>query len=253
MNKEVEINELIKDKELFKDWFVRTYVKNFNELPEIKSYDIKFLKEIDKEKEKEQIGKCLKDVIEIVSFSLYGENLTNKVLKKGRKFDINLVRKVSIYIMCEVLKFSKAYTGEMINKDRTTVIHHCKTIGGFLEVDKVFYMKFDRILNKLEERGYLTIKNDKAANVCVEELNYHKNYTEIVFLIAHGFSNKRIAEILCLSDRTTSTHRSEIFKITGCHTSLGLVSWAIEKGIKKNPDLLERFDKLLNENVNAHR
>ena len=159
MNKEVEINELIKDKELFKDWFVRTYVKNFNEVPEIKNYDIKFLKEIEKEREKEQIDKYLKDIIEIVSFSLFEEDLTNKVLQKGRHYDINLVRKISIYIMCEILKFSKANTGEMINKNRTTVIHHCKTINGFLKVDKVFYMKFVQILRTLGEKGLVKYKN----------------------------------------------------------------------------------------------
>jgi len=250
MNKEVEINELIKDKELFKNWFVRTYVKNFNELPEIKNYDIRFLKEIEKEREKEQIDKYLKDIIEIVSFSLFEEDLTNKVLQKGRHYDINLVRKISIYIMCEILKFSKANTGEMINKNRTTVIHHCKTIDGFLKVDKVFKKQFEQILNNLEQKGCLTTNNNKITNYRVEELNCHKNYTEIVFLIAHGFSNKRIAEILYLSDRTTSIHRSEIFKITGCHNSLELVSWAIEKGIKRNPELLERFNKLLYANEN---
>jgi DNA-binding NarL/FixJ family response regulator len=73
----------------------------------------------------------------------------------------------------------------------------------------------------------------------------HKNYKEIVFLMAHGFKNKAIAEILYLSDRTTSVHRSDIFKLTGCKSSLDLVAWAIEKGIKNDPELLVKFDNIL--------
>lgn len=70
--------------------------------------------------------------------------------------------------------------------------------------------------------------------------------------MAHGFKNKSIAEILYLSDRTTSVHRSEIYRIIGCQTSLELVLWAIEKGVKSDPELLIRFDKILSNKVNLN-
>jgi hypothetical protein len=252
METKIDIENIIKDKKSFKDWFIKTYIREFNEIPKIKNFDIWKLKELEKESERKEIEKYLKEVLKVVSLTLFEKDLSNEVLENGKTGNVNLVRKISLYIMCDMLNFSKTLIAEKVKKDRTTVIHHCKTIGGFLQVDKTFKKKFDKILNKLEESGYLTIKNKKAENSCIEELNYHKNYIEIIFLIAHGFSNKRIAEILHLSDRTTSIHRSDIFKITGCHTSLILVSWAIEKGIKKNPELLKKFDKLLNLNANGN-
>ena len=125
----------------------------------ITKIDLKELKEVEKENEKEQINKYLREVIKVVSVSLFNRDLTNGVLGKGRSQDVILVRKISLYIVCNMLKFSKPYTGEVINKDRTTVLHHCKTINGFLKVDKVFYMKFDQILRTLGERGLVKYKN----------------------------------------------------------------------------------------------
>jgi chromosomal replication initiation ATPase DnaA len=154
------IEFVINDKKLFKEWFINTYNQQFNEKPlVITEIDIKELKEVEKEKEKEQINKYLREVTKVVSVSLFDRDLTNGVLGKGRSQDVILVRKISLYIVCNMLKFSKPYTGEVINKDRTTVLHHCKTINGFLKVDKVFYMKFDQILKTLGEKGLVKYKS----------------------------------------------------------------------------------------------
>lgn len=160
----MDIENIIKDKKLFKEWFIDTYIKEFREVPIFKTFDIKKIKKIEKEKEKEEIEKYLKKVIEIVSLTLFNEDLTLRVLEKGRHLDTNLVRQVSLYIMCDMLKFSKTITGEMINKDRTTVIHHCKTISGLLQVDKAFRVKFERVLTKIDESGLAIFgyKNEEA-------------------------------------------------------------------------------------------
>lgn len=172
MNKEAEIigeikinNKLIKDKELFKNWFVETYFQEFNEIPIIiTKIDLKILKGVEDENEKGQIKNYLKEVVHVVSVSLFGEDLSNGVLGNGRSKDVILVRKASLYIICIMLKFSKTLTAEIINKDRTTVLHHCKTTSGLLQVDKVFKTKFEGILKELEKRGLVTLKykNEEA-------------------------------------------------------------------------------------------
>lgn len=160
----MEIKTIMKNKEIFKEWFIKTYVQHFNEVPKIKDFDVNKLKELEKEKERKEIEKYIGEVLKVVSLSFFGKDLSNEVLQKGRNGDINLVRKVSLYIMCDMLNFSKTLAAEMIKKDRTTVIHHCKTIGGILQVDKVFRVKFEKILRKLEERGLVTFryKNEEA-------------------------------------------------------------------------------------------
>lgn len=172
MNKETEIagevkinSKLFKDKELFKNWFLETYFQKFNEKPIIiTKIDLKILKGVEDENEKGQIKNYLKEVVHVVSVSLFGEDLSNGVLSNGRSKDVTLVRKASLYIICIMLKFSKTLTAEIINKDRTTVLHHCKTASGLLQVDKVFKTKFEGILKELEKRDLVILKykNEEA-------------------------------------------------------------------------------------------
>lgn len=184
MNKEVEMNKeeeiagevkinskLFKDKELFKNWFVETYFQKFNEKPIIVSkIDFKVLKKIEDEKEKEQINKYLKEVVHVTSMSLLGKDLSNEVLGNGQSMNVILVRKASLYIVCILLKFSQTLTAELINKDRTTVLHHCKTASGLLQVDKVFKTKFEGILKELEKRDLVTLKyKNKEAKIFRKE------------------------------------------------------------------------------------
>ncbi len=135
-------------------------------------------------------------------------------------------------------------------------------VDGYLD-KSVNQMELARAINKvLNGERYYSRQNSELVHSRIkmfklmkseevyQKLFYHKNYIEIIFLMAHGFKNRSIAEILYLSDRTTSVHRSEIYKIIGCQTSLELILWAMEKGIKNDPDLLIRFDKILSEKVN---
>jgi hypothetical protein len=169
---EVKINsKLFKDKELFKNWFLETYFQKFNEKPIIiTKIDLKVLKKMEDEKEKEKINKYLNEVVHVASMSLLGKDLSNEVLGNGRTKDVILVRKTSLYIVCNMLKFSQALTAELINKDRTTVLHHCKTAIGLLQVDRVFKTKFEGILKKLEERDLITLKyKNKEAKIFRKE------------------------------------------------------------------------------------
>ena len=55
--------------------------------------------------------------------------------------------------------------------------------------------------------------------------------TEIVQLIAEGFSNKEIGSKLFISHRTVDTHRTNIMKKLNVSNIAGLISYAIRNGI----------------------
>jgi DNA-binding CsgD family transcriptional regulator len=54
---------------------------------------------------------------------------------------------------------------------------------------------------------------------------------EILQLISTGKSSKNIADSLCISEHTVSTHRKNMLKKTGCQTSHELVRYAIANGL----------------------
>jgi DNA-binding NarL/FixJ family response regulator len=80
-----------------------------------------------------------------------------------------------------------------------------------------------------------------SPEVTLSLLNTHQNTqqtelltdreTEIVRLIAAGFSNKEIGDQLFISHRTVDTHRTNIMKKLDVNNIAGLISYAIKNGI----------------------
>jgi len=54
---------------------------------------------------------------------------------------------------------------------------------------------------------------------------------EILRLLAEGFSNKEIADMLCISSKTVENHRSNIMNKLGLHTIMDLVRYAVKLGL----------------------
>jgi two-component system response regulator NreC len=54
---------------------------------------------------------------------------------------------------------------------------------------------------------------------------------EIFQLVAEGKSNKRIAELLCISPTTVETHRSNILQKLDLHSTAELVLYAVRRGV----------------------
>jgi DNA-binding NarL/FixJ family response regulator len=50
---------------------------------------------------------------------------------------------------------------------------------------------------------------------------------EVAQLIAHGLSNRRIAEQLVLSERTVDSHVSHILRKLGCGSRAQIAAWAV--------------------------
>ena len=54
---------------------------------------------------------------------------------------------------------------------------------------------------------------------------------EIVRLIENEYSNKKMADLLFISERTVETHRKNIFRKTGTQSIVGLLKYAYERRI----------------------
>lgn len=57
---------------------------------------------------------------------------------------------------------------------------------------------------------------------------------EILKLLAEGYKNKEIGEMLHISSKTVEKHRSNIMSKLGLHTVAALTAYAIERGLVKN-------------------
>ncbi|WAC09036.1 MAG: response regulator transcription factor [Thermodesulfobacteriota bacterium] len=54
---------------------------------------------------------------------------------------------------------------------------------------------------------------------------------EILKLVGEGYKNKKIAELLCLSEKTVEKHRANIMEKLKVHNTAALTAFAIEKGL----------------------
>jgi two-component system response regulator NreC len=75
----------------------------------------------------------------------------------------------------------------------------------------------------------LSLLNPTQSNQPTELLTERE--TEIIKLIAEGFSNKEIGSKLFISHRTVDTHRTNLMKKLDVGNIAGLISYAIRNGI----------------------
>jgi DNA-binding NarL/FixJ family response regulator len=54
---------------------------------------------------------------------------------------------------------------------------------------------------------------------------------EVLRLLAEGFTNRRIAEVLCISHKTVENHRSQIMDKLGLRSSVELGQYAVKHGL----------------------
>lgn len=78
----------------------------------------------------------------------------------------------------------------------------------------------DVVLNELEKYSHIKKEN--------EETHLTTREIEIIKLLEKELSNKQIADILFISERTVETHRKNIFRKTHTNTVLGLIKYAYQ-------------------------
>tara|TARA_Y100000589_G_scaffold245162_1_gene232869 strand:- start:2502 stop:3200 length:699 start_codon:yes stop_codon:yes gene_type:complete len=74
-------------------------------------------------------------------------------------------------------------------------------------------------------------------NTCVE-LNISEREVEIIKLIAEGYINKEIADMLFLSTHTVNTHRKNIMSKLGVNNATGIVIFAVKEKLVSPKDFL---------------
>lgn len=90
---------------------------------------------------------------------------------------------------------------------------------------------FSKDISKLIIDNYIRTAKDTDKNDGYKEVPLTKREIEILKLIASGYSNQEIANILYISYNTVDTHRKNIMHKLSIKNTAGLVRYAIEKGL----------------------
>ena len=77
--------------------------------------------------------------------------------------------------------------------------------------------------------GYLDGKKEGTPLTAYDSLSAREK--EVLKLIAEGYKNREIAELLCISLKTVEKHRANLMKKLDLHNAAALTSLALEKGL----------------------
>ena len=91
------------------------------------------------------------------------------------------------------------------------------------------YDSSDHILLTLKRQLALKQKEDDNSNTDDETLSERE--TEVLLEIIKGYTNKEIAETLCISVHTVISHRKNIMIKTGIRSQAGLALYAVSKSL----------------------
>ena len=144
-------DDIINDRNKFKKWFMKTYLNRFDEIPQFNTFEIvSALRE-----EEQNVDDFFREVISTISIILHNEDISSSVYEKCRKREVVMIRTIASYIMCEKIGFKKVSVGRILGKDHSTIVHHCRTVRGYLKVDKKFEAEFNRIIMMLKSKKIL--------------------------------------------------------------------------------------------------
>jgi DNA-binding NarL/FixJ family response regulator len=90
---------------------------------------------------------------------------------------------------------------------------------------------FSKDISKLIIDNYVRSAKESEKNDSYKEVPLTKREIEVLKLIASGYSNQEIANILYISYNTVDTHRKNIMHKLAIKNTAGLVRYAIEKGL----------------------
>jgi DNA-binding NarL/FixJ family response regulator len=77
--------------------------------------------------------------------------------------------------------------------------------------------------------GYLGGKADPGARMPFDDLSQRER--EVLKLVAEGYKNREIGDVLCISPKTVEKHRASLMRKLGRHDVAGLTAYALEKGL----------------------
>ena len=110
------------------------------------------------------------------------------------------------------------------NTDKEELLEAVKTVAGGENF-------FSKDISKLIIDNYIRSAKETEKTDAYKEVPLTKREIEILKLIASGYSNQEIANILYISYNTVDTHRKNIMHKLAIKNTAGLVRYAIEKGL----------------------
>ena len=87
-----------------------------------------------------------------------------------------------------------------------------------------------KILKKIRQES-IDINDLETVNFSCDAIGLSKREKEVLGLIAEGYTNAKIAELLFLSSHTVTTHRKNIMHKLGVRNTAGIVMYAVKSGI----------------------
>jgi DNA-binding NarL/FixJ family response regulator len=82
----------------------------------------------------------------------------------------------------------------------------------------------DTVLDGYMGRGQQLKPNSARDSLTQREI-------EVLKLIAEGYPNKKIAEVLTISPKTVEKHRASLMTKLDIHNAAGLAAYAVEQGL----------------------
>jgi len=79
----------------------------------------------------------------------------------------------------------------------------------------------------------IDISSVKSENFIFENVELSERESQIISLIAEGYTNTQIAVILYISNHTVNTHRKNIMKKLGVNNTAGIVMYAVKVNLVK--------------------
>ncbi|MDG2311238.1 MAG: response regulator transcription factor [Flavobacteriales bacterium] len=87
-----------------------------------------------------------------------------------------------------------------------------------------------KILKKIRQES-IDINDLETVDYSCDAIGLSKREKEVLGLIAEGYTNAKIAELLFLSSHTVTTHRKNIMHKLGVRNTAGIVMYAVKSGI----------------------
>tara|TARA_B100000767_G_scaffold244067_1_gene242085 strand:+ start:1839 stop:2516 length:678 start_codon:yes stop_codon:yes gene_type:complete len=87
-----------------------------------------------------------------------------------------------------------------------------------------------KILKKIKKES-IDINDLETVDFSCDAIGLSKREKEVLGLIAEGYTNGKIAELLFLSSHTVTTHRKNIMHKLGVRNTAGIVMYAVKSGI----------------------
>jgi len=168
----------------------------------------------------------LKPNIALVDISLPDMNGIDLIYQIRKKFPDTRIMVVSMHSKIDYIieSFRAGALGYLVKEAASTSL-----IKGLNAISEGQYF-LDSSISKEVVKRLVDSPHMKQIN----DPNYNSltpREQEILRLLAEGFSNKEIADMLCISLKTVENHRSNIMNKLGLHTLMDLVKYAIKLGL----------------------